>query len=99
MWRVYDPNRTLTHKRVRVTDLQSLERLTFHDFLDTGVDYGRPSVLGVISPSLSLEHDPESTWTGDATLKGRSIWRCKRTCHGSSGPLPGNCASRPRGRT
>ncbi|MGH1510606.1 ShET2/EspL2 family type III secretion system effector toxin [Ralstonia solanacearum] len=69
--RVYDPNRTFTHKRVRVTDLRSLERLTFHDFLDTGVDYGRPSVLGVISPSLSLEHDPESTWTGDATLKGR----------------------------
>ncbi|MDC6176483.1 type III effector, ospd family protein [Ralstonia solanacearum] len=69
--RVYDPNRTLTHKRVRVTDLQSLERLTFHDFLDTGVDYGRPSVLGVISPSLSLEHDPALTWTGDATLKGR----------------------------
>ncbi|WP_346825067.1 ShET2/EspL2 family type III secretion system effector toxin (plasmid) [Ralstonia solanacearum] len=69
--RVYDPNRTLTHKRVRVTDLQSLERLTFHDFLDTGVDYGRPSVLSVISPSLSLEHDPGLTRTGDATLKGR----------------------------
>ncbi|WP_232556782.1 ShET2/EspL2 family type III secretion system effector toxin [Ralstonia solanacearum] len=69
--RVYDPNRTFTHKRVRVTDLQALERLTFHDFLDTGVDYGRPSVLGVISPSLSLEHDPALTWTGDATLKGR----------------------------
>ncbi|CBJ36034.1 ShET2/EspL2 family type III secretion system effector toxin [Ralstonia solanacearum] len=69
--RVYDPNRTFTHKRVRVTDPQALERLTFHDFLDAAFDYCRPSVLAVFSPSLSLEHDPVLTRAGDATLKGR----------------------------
>ncbi|MHA6833748.1 ShET2/EspL2 family type III secretion system effector toxin [Ralstonia pseudosolanacearum] len=74
---VYDPNRTLTHKRVRVTDLQSLEHLAFDDFLDAGVTYGKPTVLGMLSKSMPLDLSRETTQSGDATLKARiglALW-------------------------
>lgn len=68
---VYDPNHTVTHKRVRVTDLQSLERLAFRDFVDPGVSYGNVAAMAVLSKTMPAGFEGESAAADLGVVKAR----------------------------
>ena len=68
---VYDPNHTVTHKRVRVTDLQSLERLTFRDFVDPGVNYGNTAAVALLSKTMPSGFEGESASADEGAVKAR----------------------------
>ena len=68
---VYDPNHTVTHKRVRVTDLQSLERLAFRDFIDAGFSYGNTGALAVMSKTMPAGFEGESATAEEGVVKAR----------------------------
>lgn len=68
---VYDPNHTVTHKRVRVTDLQSLERLAFRDFIDAGVSYGNAAAVAVMSKTMPAGFEGKSAAAEEGVVKAR----------------------------
>lgn len=67
----YDPNHTLTHKRVRVTDLHSLERLTFRDFVDPGVSYANAAAVAVMSKTMPAGFEGKSVTAEEGVVKAR----------------------------
>ncbi|WP_442808508.1 ShET2/EspL2 family type III secretion system effector toxin [Trinickia soli] len=68
---VYDPNHTVTHKRVRVTDLQSLERLAFRDFIDPDFSYGNAAAIAVLSKTMPAGFEDESAAADVGVVKAR----------------------------
>ncbi len=68
---VYDPNHTVTHKRVKVTDPQALERLAFRDFVDAGFSYGNAAAVAVMSKTLPAGFEGESAAAEEGVVKAR----------------------------
>lgn len=68
---VYDPNHTVTHKRVRVTDLQSLERLAFRDFVDPGASYCNTAAVAILSKTMPAGFEGESAAADVGVVKAR----------------------------
>lgn len=67
----YDPNRTVTHRRLRLTDLQSVEGLKFSDFVIPGTSYANAAAVALISKTMPEGFEGKSAAAEKGAVKAR----------------------------